>query len=147
MWFTKFQILISEPQSIWRKLLVLSWLYWSRKISKIFWWNGKQTDVLKIINLKKILFCENICWAPQCFQKHVNNRPYKSIKKKIISRQCCLALKWTKSYRYYVSYSLDSLNSFCSPNKFPHSCLKKVSISLSKDSTCKNTLVHFWNCF
>ena len=27
MWFTRFQILISEPQCIWRKLLVLSWLY------------------------------------------------------------------------------------------------------------------------
>ena len=27
MWFARFQILISEPKSIWRKLLVLSWLY------------------------------------------------------------------------------------------------------------------------
>ena len=27
MWFARFQILISEPQSIWRKLLVMSWLY------------------------------------------------------------------------------------------------------------------------
>ena len=27
MWFARFQILIGEPQSIWRKLLVLSWLY------------------------------------------------------------------------------------------------------------------------
>ena len=27
MWFARFQILISEPQSIWCKLLVLSWLY------------------------------------------------------------------------------------------------------------------------
>ena len=27
MWFGRFQILICEPQSIWRKLLVLSWLY------------------------------------------------------------------------------------------------------------------------
>ena len=27
MWFASFQILISEPQSIWQKLLVLSWLY------------------------------------------------------------------------------------------------------------------------
>ena len=27
MWFARFQILISEPQSTWRKLLVLSWLY------------------------------------------------------------------------------------------------------------------------
>ena len=27
MWIARFQILISEPQSIWRKLLVLSWLY------------------------------------------------------------------------------------------------------------------------
>ena len=27
MWFARFQILISEPQSIWRKLLVLSLLY------------------------------------------------------------------------------------------------------------------------
>ena len=27
MWFARFQILICEPQSIWRKLLVLSWLY------------------------------------------------------------------------------------------------------------------------
>ena len=27
MGFSRFQILISEPQSIWRKLLVLSWLY------------------------------------------------------------------------------------------------------------------------
>ena len=26
MWFARFQILLSEPQSIWRKLLVLSWL-------------------------------------------------------------------------------------------------------------------------
>jgi len=27
MWFARFQILICEPQSIWHKLLVLSWLY------------------------------------------------------------------------------------------------------------------------
>ena len=27
MWFANFQILICEPQSIWRKLLVQSWLY------------------------------------------------------------------------------------------------------------------------
>ena len=27
MWLAKFQISICEPQSIWRKLLVLSWLY------------------------------------------------------------------------------------------------------------------------
>ena len=27
MWFARFQIIISEPQSIWCKLLVLSWLY------------------------------------------------------------------------------------------------------------------------
>ena len=27
MWFARFQILICEPQSIWSKLLVLSWLY------------------------------------------------------------------------------------------------------------------------
>ena len=27
MWFARFQILICEPQSIWRKLLVLSWIY------------------------------------------------------------------------------------------------------------------------
>ena len=27
MWFARFQISICEPQSIWRKLLVLSWLY------------------------------------------------------------------------------------------------------------------------
>ena len=27
MWFARFQILICKPQSIWRKLLVLSWLY------------------------------------------------------------------------------------------------------------------------
>ena len=27
MWFARFQILISETQSIWHKLLVLSWLY------------------------------------------------------------------------------------------------------------------------
>ena len=26
-WFTRFQILTCEPQSIWRKLLLLSWLY------------------------------------------------------------------------------------------------------------------------
>ena len=26
MWFERFQILVCEPQSIWRKLLVLSWL-------------------------------------------------------------------------------------------------------------------------
>ena len=27
MWFARFQVLICEPQSIWRKLLLLSWLY------------------------------------------------------------------------------------------------------------------------
>ena len=27
MWFARFQILLSEPQRIWHKLLVLSWLY------------------------------------------------------------------------------------------------------------------------
>ena len=27
MWFARFQILVFEPKSIWRKLLVLSWLY------------------------------------------------------------------------------------------------------------------------
>ena len=27
MWFALFQILLCEPQSIWRKLLVMSWLY------------------------------------------------------------------------------------------------------------------------
>ena len=27
MWFGRFQILICEPESIWRKFLVLSWLY------------------------------------------------------------------------------------------------------------------------
>ena len=28
MWFARFQSLICEPQTIWRKLLVLSWLYY-----------------------------------------------------------------------------------------------------------------------
>ena len=28
LWFARFQILISEPHSIFRKLLALSWLYW-----------------------------------------------------------------------------------------------------------------------
>ena len=32
MWFSRFQILISEPQIIWRNLLVLSWLYQSSEI-------------------------------------------------------------------------------------------------------------------
>ena len=35
MWIARFQILISEPQSIWRKLLVLSWLYIHTDISSI----------------------------------------------------------------------------------------------------------------
>ena len=33
MWFAGFQILICELQSIWRKLLVLSWLYDYRKVA------------------------------------------------------------------------------------------------------------------
>ena len=32
MWFARFQILICKPQSIWRKLLILSWLYLNVKI-------------------------------------------------------------------------------------------------------------------
>ena len=34
MWFARFQILICEPQSIWRKLLVVSWLYQPRSFLK-----------------------------------------------------------------------------------------------------------------
>ena len=34
MWFARFQILICEPQSIWRKVLVLSWLYCSNPSKK-----------------------------------------------------------------------------------------------------------------
>ena len=35
MWFARFQILICETQSIWRKLLVLSWLYPTQ--TDVFW--------------------------------------------------------------------------------------------------------------
>ena len=35
MWFARFQILICEPQSIWCKFLVLSWLYAWRSHSQI----------------------------------------------------------------------------------------------------------------
>ena len=38
MWFARFQILICEPQSIWRKLLVLSWLY-------VYWQKNKLTKL------------------------------------------------------------------------------------------------------
>ena len=34
MWFARFQILICEPQSIWRTFLVLSWLY---SFTRDFW--------------------------------------------------------------------------------------------------------------
>ena len=38
MWFASFQILICEPESIWRKLLVWSWLYnsiyYTKKVSR-----------------------------------------------------------------------------------------------------------------
>ena len=40
MWLARFQILICEPQSIWCKLLVLSWLY-SNHSSKIAWFCGE----------------------------------------------------------------------------------------------------------
>ena len=35
MWFSRFQILICKPQSIWRKLLVLSWLYSEKNMKQI----------------------------------------------------------------------------------------------------------------
>jgi hypothetical protein len=34
VWFARFQILVSELKSIWRKLLVLSWLYWTPVFSE-----------------------------------------------------------------------------------------------------------------
>ena len=43
IWFTRFQILICEPRSIWRKLLVLSLLYWFLKNfrgSWVQWWRS-----------------------------------------------------------------------------------------------------------
>ena len=36
MWFARFQILICEPQSIWRKILVLSWLYFYKMKVSMF---------------------------------------------------------------------------------------------------------------
>ena len=52
MWFARFQILISEPQSIWRKFLLLSWLYiYILDLTKnltILW-----TDTLSLIKAKK----------------------------------------------------------------------------------------------
>ena len=43
MWFARFQILICEPQSIWRKLLVPSWLYLSslNEVSLVIFLTGK----------------------------------------------------------------------------------------------------------
>ena len=47
MGFVRFQILISEPQSIWRKHLVLIWLY--QKSHHLSFWQTKRTRLLGII--------------------------------------------------------------------------------------------------
>ena len=45
MWFARFQILIFEPQSIWCKLLVLSWIYSHYQKSPHFEWFSGQVKL------------------------------------------------------------------------------------------------------
>ena len=41
MWFARLKILICEPKSIWRKLLVLSLLYWKSDFCRFFLMNRR----------------------------------------------------------------------------------------------------------
>ena len=54
MWFARFQILVCEPQCIWRKLLVLSWLYCAKK-GKLWLYTSSS------IYLQCVLQCTRYC--------------------------------------------------------------------------------------
>ena len=45
LWFARFQILMCEPQSIWRKLLVLSWLFKPRIVYFLPYFSWQITTV------------------------------------------------------------------------------------------------------
>ena len=52
MWFARFQILINEPQSIWSKLLVLSWLYQPLNIPNTYNLGTKTKPYIEVSQLK-----------------------------------------------------------------------------------------------
>ena len=62
MWFARFQILIYEPQSIWHKFLVLSWLYLLLLFLPI-WFVETCLDRVGQSSQSKISKCVDILWT------------------------------------------------------------------------------------
>ena len=60
VWFARFQILICEPQSIWRELLLLSWLYVDEAIIR------NRATKMATLNLVKNLY-NSIPWFYRLF--------------------------------------------------------------------------------
>ena len=102
MWFARFQISINEPQSIWRKLLVLSWLYFiiwffdekqQQQISSQGWFD--RSDICKNCELGIWFFvCKNVVnnsnrqklWQQQ---KVMNQLQQKQLQLNLLQLQQC----------------------------------------------------------
>ena len=81
MWFARFQILISELQSIWHSILVLSWLYlesqilWLHAIFFVFHSNEDKKFSF-LVKLCKQFFCPiALCWTlwVNCWRMFASN--------------------------------------------------------------------------
>ena len=80
MGFARFQILICEPQSIWCKLLVLSWLYnkgsWLLKLISLYQMSRKsvQKKHLGLLYLWSLQGRSSIlCWLGSCLKHMVRH--------------------------------------------------------------------------
>ena len=91
--FARFKILIREPQSIWHKLLLLSWLYHNLKL----------------------MFCDQTCFM----SKDLSVILYEQIKSKE-KRLGKLFLRATET-RFLDEISIENLSEGALPNFFPYS--------------------------
>ena len=77
MSFARFQILISEPQSIWRKLLVLSWLYKPPAQKSRFLKNHLlRTSKIKIMKWNVLLLDTQSSYILRSPQNFAQSSPY-----------------------------------------------------------------------
>ena len=77
MSFARFQILISEPQSIWRKLLVLSWLYKPAAQKSWFLKNHLlRTSKVKIMKWNVLLLDTQSSYILRSPQNFAQSSPY-----------------------------------------------------------------------
>ena len=105
-WSERFQILICEPQSIWRKLLVLSWLYLSTYL-----WEAAMHSLVKHVSPSPLPLCKSSSPLTSC-RNNMKNIVFQSIWNIKIHK---IQLKSSKSqfFDYLKSLSAKSKHVLC----------------------------------